>query len=107
MNRDSPKTFPYTKRPPTEQESLAMAIQPGPFIMHEHWPEWKGHREIAMHEAMIILRHRAKFNGNEDKYIVAVAQCIRDSFAPPLDEGTSMHIARKVVSLGTLVGDDA
>lgn len=41
-----------------------------------------------------------------DGRIIAIAACLRDSFADGLDEGTSMHIARKVASLDALVGDD-
>jgi len=79
-----------------------MRIEPGPFIMHEHWPEWAGYRERAMREALIILRDRANSNKSADEHIVTVAQCIRNSFTPPLDEGTSMHIARKIAALAAV-----
>jgi hypothetical protein len=34
-------------------------------------------------------------------HVRRIAACLRDSFADGLDEGTSMHIARRIAALGT------
>jgi hypothetical protein len=52
------ENFPYLRRVPTKQESLAMAIEPDAFAKNDFWQESQSLRGRAMSEAAMILASR-------------------------------------------------